>query len=253
MASMVRVYAAAFLVATLFAVFTRTFLVQAFAIPSGSMEPGLTAGDHILVNKFIYRGAGTSSGGVAGRTSTLLPQRDVRRGDVVIFARPRSAGPRSAGPRSAGPAPHLIKRCVGLPGETVELASRRLSIDGQPIDERGYLHPRAALPAPGFGPATVPAGHYFCLGDHRDRSRDSRVWGPVAAERLVGRAVLVYWSVRPRSTGAEDGFVTPKVDEAAEDRVAEDGGAWSKMRRLLRLPVDWILRFRWNRCLKPVR
>ncbi len=228
MASIVRVYAAAFLVATIFALFTRTFLVQAFAVPSGSMEPGLVAGDHILVNKFIYRGTSASP-------SALLPQRDVGHGDVVVFVGPPS------GVRPPGAlAPHRIKRCVALPGETVELASGTLWIDGRPIDE-GYLHPPAATPAPGFGPTTVPAGHYFCLGDHRDRSRDSRAWGPVAAERLVGRPVLIYWSVRPRTILPEDG------------EVAEDGGSWSKMRRLVRLPVEWILRFRWDRCLRPVR
>jgi signal peptidase I len=219
---MFRVYAAAGLVATLLAVFARTFIVQAFTIPSDSMEPGLLAGDHILVNKLIYR---------PGRGFPLLPRRDVRRGDVVVFAAPPNRGP-----ADRGPAPRLIKRCAALPGETVEIDSRGLWIDGVRVDESGYVR-RSGRRSPegGFGPYTVPPGHYFFLGDHRDRSRDSRAWGPVAAERLIGRAVLIYWSVRAR------------------EPVAQRRGRWSKMRRGVGSPVDWLLRSRWERCFRPVR
>ena len=204
------------LVAALLAIFARTFLVQAFRVPSDSMAPGLLAGDHILVNKFIYGGHRAPAG-----LGKLLPERSVRRGDVVVVRSPRE------------PRQHLVKRCLGLPGESLSFAGERLSIDGRRLDETGYLH-RAAGPAAGgsFGPATVPEDALFLLGDHRRRSQDSRSFGPVPAGSLTGRAVLIYWSTRPI------------------DSVAESGGLWDK---IARSSVGWLQRCRWRRLLTLIR
>ena len=174
--------------ACVFALFARTFVVQAFVIPTGSMAPNLRIGDHVLVNKFIYGGG--------ARARAALAQRSVRRGDVVVFGHPLQ------------PAEVLIKRCVGLPGDRIELRSKQLVINGETVNEslliehadpqayeRGLgLDPRLVL-RDNFGPYAVPAGELFCLGDNRDNSEDSRFWGSVPVALVKGRAVLVYWSV----------------------------------------------------------
>jgi signal peptidase I len=176
-------------VAVVFATFARTWVVQAFKIPSGSMEQNLLIGDHILVNKFAY-----------GATRfawerTLLPSRPVRRGDVVVFQFP------------ADPERDFIKRCVGLPGDTVEMRDKALYVNGQTVGDEAYVYHSDARTFPrlpllseslwrrdNFGPYEVPAGQYFFLGDNRDNSNDSRFWGPVGQGAIKGRALLVYWS-----------------------------------------------------------
>lgn len=192
----------ALIIAVIFAIFVRTFVVQAFKIPSGSMEENLLVGDHILVNKFIY-----------GPTASpleeiLLPVRDVRRGDVAVFKFPD------------GPSRDFIKRCVGLPGDEVELVDKRLFVNGQLVDDESYVYrtdPRvysrsSYLPASynrrdNFGPYVVPAGGYFCMGDNRDNSRDSRFWRRTAVpeDYLKGRAVVIYWSFDPTVRGPRSG------------------------------------------------
>ncbi|HRC87270.1 MAG TPA: signal peptidase I, partial [Thermoanaerobaculia bacterium] len=143
--------------AVLFATFARGFVVQAFKIPSGSMEQNLLVGDHILVNKFIF---GPSS----ALERWFLPARPVRRGDVVVFKFPEDPGR------------DFVKRCVGLPGDRVELVNKKLSVNGTPIDESAYVYLSDPLTFPaGFAsgpqglrdnypPFEVPADHYFCLG-----------------------------------------------------------------------------------------
>jgi signal peptidase I len=149
-----REYLEAFLIAVIFATFARTWVVQAFKIPTGSMEQNLLIGDHILVNKFIY-----------GRTAgdwerKLLPYRELRRGDVVVFKYPED------------PSRDFIKRCVGLPGDRVGVIGERLYLDGRLVDDRTYVYhqPEVRYREP-FGPVTVPDDHYFCMGDNRDNSR----------------------------------------------------------------------------------
>lgn len=142
-----------------------TFVVQAFYIPSGSMEPTLQIGDRILVGKFSYR-LGT-----------------IRRGDITVFHFPLS------------PSRDFVKRVVALPGETVELREGLVLINGKPLSE---LYP---TPLPGgdractssYGPKKVPEGQYFVLGDNRCNSEDSRFFGFVPAQNVVGKALLVYW------------------------------------------------------------
>jgi len=180
----------AVLIALIFAVFARTWVVQAFKIPTGSMEDNLLVGDHILVNKFIYGPARY------GWEDLLLPSRPLRHGDVVVFKYPDD------------PRRDFIKRCLGLPGDEVEIVDKALRLDGEPVAESGYVHfadPVTYPESPAvdeyyrirdqFGPYEVPEDGYFCLGDNRDHSQDSRYWGPVPRGHLKGRALLIYWSV----------------------------------------------------------
>jgi signal peptidase I len=166
--SIVREYLEALLIAVLFATFARTYVAQAFKIPTGSMEQNLLVGDHILVNKFAY---GPWRSGIE---KTLLPMRPLRRGDVAVFRFPEE------------PSRDFIKRCVALEGDTVELVDKRLYINHREVDDDAYT----------FHNYTVPPGHYFFLGDNRDNSNDSRFWGPVPARFVKGRAFMIYWSFR---------------------------------------------------------
>jgi signal peptidase I len=171
-------------VAVILAFFVRTFVVQAFKIPSGSMEPNLLIGDHLLVNKFV------SAPTLSGVESTLLPIDEIRRGDIIVFKHPRT------------PERDLIKRTIGLPGETIELREKRVYINGKPLDEpyAHFLSPPGATDVPerdvrrNFGPLTIPRGHYFMMGDNRDNSEDSRYWGPLAREYVKGKALFLYMS-----------------------------------------------------------
>ncbi len=184
-----RDYLEALLVAFVFATFARTFLFQAFEIPTGSMERNLLVGDHVLVNKFIF---GPTLFGFERR---LLPTRAVERGDVVVFRYPRD------------PSQDFIKRCVGLGGDVVEIVHRNLVLNETPVDDRSYTYhfgddpgtdpvgSYEVRPRDNFGPFRVPPGSCFCLGDNRDNSHDSRYWGAVPESFLKGRALFIYWSV----------------------------------------------------------
>ncbi len=189
-----------FVVAVVLALFIRTFLVQAFKIPTSSMEENLLVGDQLLVNKLVYS---PTSGPWEDR---LLGKRGPRRGDVVVFKYPED------------PTRDFIKRVIGLPGETVRIANKRVYVDGRPLDEP-YVHflqpplPEAHLdygfadPATGseWGPQRVPDGQLFVMGDNRDNSRDSRYWGFLASDQVRGRAVLVYASFAPKPGGSQPG------------------------------------------------
>jgi signal peptidase I len=179
--SVVREYAEALLVALVLALFIRSFVVQAFKIPSGSMIPTLLIGDHILVNKFVY--------GVRlpyFRT-LVVPVTMPRRGDVVVFIYPQDEDK------------DFIKRVVGVAGDTVEVRDKRLYVNGDAVpDPHAHFAEgedgRVAPPRDNFGPFQVPAGYIFVMGDNRDRSYDSRFWGPVALDKVKGKAFLIYWS-----------------------------------------------------------
>ena len=184
--STAREYFESIAIAVILALFIRTFVVQAFKIPTGSMENNLLVGDHLLVNKFVF---GPTSSGLE---RALLPVRDVRRGDIVVFKYPEE------------PDRDFIKRVIGLPGETVELKKKKVYIDGSPIDEP-YVHFLVPPSAEGqevapydvrehYGPVTVPAGQYFVMGDNRDNSQDSRFWGFLPRDNVKGKALMIYWS-----------------------------------------------------------
>ncbi|MCD4689340.1 MAG: signal peptidase I [Desulfuromonadaceae bacterium] len=183
-----REYGEALLFALILALLIRTFLFQAFKIPSGSMEDTLLVGDHLLVNKFIY---GTQLPFMDGRFLTL---RDPHRGDIIVFEFPLD------GDKSYFQRRDFIKRVVGMPGDKIEVRNKQVLVNGEPyklLQERhkeldiipGNLQPRDFM-----GPIEVPAGHFFVMGDNRDRSFDSRFWGFVPEQKIKGLAFIKYWS-----------------------------------------------------------
>jgi signal peptidase I len=149
-------------IAVILAVIIRFFLFQPFYIPSGSMEPTLKPGDRIIVNKLIYRYS------------------QPERGDIMVFKYPRD------------PARDFIKRAVGLPEETVEIKNSKVYINNKEIPQP-FLEP--GLQFGSFGPVEVPEGSYFMMGDNRNNSEDSRVWGTLPRENMVGKAMFIYWPI----------------------------------------------------------
>jgi signal peptidase I len=186
--SVVREYFESIVIAVILALFIRTFVVQAFKIPTGSMEENLLIGDHLLVNKFVYGPAATRI------ERTLLPLGTIRRGDVVVFKYPEDPGR------------DFIKRVIGLPGETLEIREKQVYVDGQPLAEpyTHFLEPAGEHGAAGevtafdvrerYGPVRIPVDQYFVMGDNRDNSQDSRYWGFLPREYVKGRALVIYWS-----------------------------------------------------------
>jgi signal peptidase I len=180
--SVVREYAEALGVALLLALVIRTFVVQAFKIPSGSMLPTLQIGDHILVNKFLY-GARLEIPLTQISLGKLPGIRNPYPGDVVVFVWPKD--------RSKD----FIKRVMAVEGQTIEMRAKQVLVDGQPVDDphATYTAGRGG-PSESYGPLTVPPGHVFVMGDNRDQSYDSRFWGPVAVDDIKGKALIIYWS-----------------------------------------------------------
>ncbi|RUM37720.1 MAG: signal peptidase I [Desulfobulbus sp.] len=174
--------AEAVIIALVLALFIRTFIVQAFKIPSGSMLPTLQIGDHILVNKFKYGVKMPFSGKV------LVPISEPRPNDIVVFEFPRD------------PKLDYIKRVIAVAGDSVEMRDKKVYVNGQPFaDKYGvYSDPRilpaSAGPRDNFGPVKVPEGHIFVMGDNRDNSFDGRFWGFVGLKAVRGKAFIVYWS-----------------------------------------------------------
>lgn len=218
--STVREYFESIVIAVILALFVRTWVVQAFKIPTGSMENNLLIGDHLLVNKFIF-------GPTASRAErALLPVREPHRGDIVVFKYPDE------------PDRDFIKRVIGLPGETLELKSKKVYIDGRPLDEP-YVHflepAHEAQEITSFdvreryGPVRVPEGQYFVMGDNRDNSQDSRYWGFLPRGYIKGRALMIYWSYQ---SGREDYL---------------DEGLRASVRRLASVVTHFFTRTRWER------
>ena len=185
--SQLREYAEALGVALLLALAIRTFVVQAFKIPSGSMLPTLQIGDHILVNKFLY-GPRLEIPLTQISLGQLPGLRKPRAGDVVVFIWPKD--------RSKD----FIKRVIATEGQTIEVRDRQVFIDGKPWDDphATWVTQRRAGGAGGtgdnYGPYTVPKDYVFVMGDNRDQSYDSRFWGPVPITDIKGQALVIYWS-----------------------------------------------------------
>ena len=175
-------YGKAIFIAVLIALFIRTFVVQAFKIPSGSMKPTLLVGDWLLVNKFLY---GVR---IPFMRSTLIPVSEPERGDVIVFIYPMDKSK------------DFIKRVIGTAGDTVEIRGKKVYINGNPVENDTGVHtdnlviPRAIQPRDHFGPVTVPESTVFVMGDNRDQSYDSRFWGFVDLKDILGKAFILYWS-----------------------------------------------------------
>ena len=175
-------YAESIIIALVLAFVIRTFVVQAFKIPSGSMEPTLEIGDHLLVNKFIY-------GIKIPLTSiNLFPWKDPQRGDVIVFIFPLE------------PNKDFIKRVIGVGGDTLSIVNKKIHINGVEVPDPHAVY-RENMILPGdlqkldnFGPVTVPQGSLFVMGDNRDHSFDSRFWGFVPLKDVLGKAFTIYWS-----------------------------------------------------------
>lgn len=174
-------YAEAIIIAILIAVVIRTFIVQAYKIPSRSMVPTLLVGDHLLVNKFVY---GVK---IPIIRKTLIPVGEPKRGDIIVFEYPQD--------RSKD----YIKRVIGVGGDKIEIRNKDIFINDKPYkDSFGvYSDPTvypAVVPRDNYGPVVVPQGSLFVMGDNRDESFDSRFWGFVEFQDLEGKALFIYWS-----------------------------------------------------------
>jgi signal peptidase I len=180
--SVIKEYAEAIIIAILIALFIRTFVVQAFKIPSGSMKPTLLVGDHILVNKFIY---GVK---IPFVRETLIPIKDPGKGDIVVFIYPEDR------------TKDFIKRVIAVGGDTVLIRNKQIYVNGTLYrDDFGVytdplILPGSMQPRDNLGPVKVPPGTLFVMGDNRDQSYDSRFWGFVDLKDVMGKAFIIYWS-----------------------------------------------------------
>lgn len=184
--SVFREYFESLVVAVLLALFVRTFVFQAFQIPTGSMEPNLLIGDHLIVNKMTFAPTAT------GLERLILPGREIERGDIIVFKYPEQ------------PDRDFIKRVIGLPGDRLELRRQVVYINDEQIDDPYASHTGPPLPADSpsglgdlrhdYGPVTVPDGQFFMMGDNRDNSEDSRYWGFLPEAYVKGQALFIYFS-----------------------------------------------------------
>ena len=225
--STLREYFESIVVAVILALFIRTWVVQAFKIPTGSMEQNLLIGDHLLVNKFALGPT------VSEVERILLPVKPVRRADIVVFKYPED------------PERDFIKRVIGLPGETLEIRRKRVFIDGEPIGEpyvgglwSPSIGPQETI-SPNlrddYGPVTIPPGEYFVMGDNRDNSQDSRYWGFLPRSYLKGKALMVYWSYD------------------AQQEASRGSGVGATLRRVLSVVVNFFTGTRWERLFSQIR
>ena len=192
--------------------FGTTTLVQAFVVPTSSMERTILIGDHLFVDKLAYAPPGSFS-------SHILPYTEVRRGDVIVFRYPMAINQ------------NYVKRVIGIPGDRLKIVNKQVYINGKPLNEPYKVHSRQeiepyvdnfpAVPAfPVYPPAmemieknvvngelVVPPGSYFAMGDNRDNSADSRYWGFVPRENIVGKPVFIFWSFDAPTADLVDGNI----------------------------------------------
>ncbi|MBT3515378.1 MAG: signal peptidase I [Nitrospina sp.] len=196
--SVFREYAEAIFIALLLALFIRTFIIQAFKIPSGSMKQTLLIGDHILVSKFAY---GIHIPNVIPFLNIklfddiILFQKNPKREDIIVFKYPKNENR------------DFIKRVIGIPGDLLEVRQQKVYINEKLIKENHAWHtdlPQQSriVPSDDFGPIMVPSGHLFTMGDNRENSQDSRFWGFLQTNKVKGKALVIYWS-----WNAEDNWV----------------------------------------------
>jgi signal peptidase I len=235
-------------VTVILAIFGTTFVLQAFKIPTGSMENTLLIGDHLLVNKFAFAYP-------TGPLARFLPYRDIRRDDVVVFKFPDSG-------EQAEPGEHFVKRVIGLPGDRVHVFHRQVFVNGKAVKEPFVRHsfPNQLRPGDDFPPPpseylsgatsrwseemqnyvhdgdlVVPPGQYFVMGDNREQSWDSRFWGFVPRGLIDGRPLVIYWS-----------YETPR-DEYAHTSLSD----W--FAQTFDLVIHFFSKTRWRRTFMLVR
>jgi len=238
-------YLESLLVTVLLALFGTSFVVQAFKIPSASMESTLLIGDHLLVNKFIV-------GGNGAWYEKLLPYRQLEHGDIIVFKYPYQDHQ------------HFVKRVIGLPGDHLKMVDQQVYLNGKPLNEPYVVHDPTAPPDPlnyDFPPAgiqmfasqmqlewaheikkyvvgneiVVPPGKYFAMGDNRDRSSDSRYWGFVDRDAIMGRPFLIYWSV-----------------DATSGDYSSETTFWTRLTGIFDTLLHLPSRTRWSRMLHTV-
>jgi signal peptidase I len=219
--STIREYFESIVITAIIALFATTFVIQAYKIPTGSMETNLLIGDHLLVNKFVY---GLNSGFL----SKTLPYKEPKRGDVIVFKYPNS------------PEVAYVKRLMGLPGEKLEMIGRTVYINDKPLQENytRYINPGSIYDH--YGPYHIPQGNYFAMGDNRDNSQDSRFWngdagGFVPRDYILGKALVIYWS-----------FETPR-DEYLQTSVPD------RLKQFADVFYNFFSKTRWRRTLKIIR
>jgi len=214
--STVREYFESIVITAIIALFATTFVVQAFKIPTGSMERNLLIGDHLLVNKFVY-------GLNPGFLERLLPFKEPKRGDVIVFKYPNS------------PEVAYVKRLIGLPGDSVEMTGHTVFVNGQALKEdyTQYIDPASIYEH--YGPTHVPDGQYFAMGDNRDNSQDSRFWGFVPRNYILGKALVIYWSFET----SRDEYLQTSVP----DRIKQFSDVF----------LNFFTKTRWGRTLKVIR
>ena len=236
--STAREYFESLAITVILALFGTTFIVQAFKIPTPSMESNLLVGDHLLVNKFAYGARGSI-------VDSLLPLRDIERGDIIVFKYPRDL------------TKHYVKRAIGMPGDKIRVEDAQVFINGQPLAEpykqmmeRAYrvnFPPTAGDQSyvldginwyPTFlqgNEVIVPPNFYFAMGDNRDNSQDSRYWGFVPRELIVGKALVIYWSYESDSDAYRLTEVRDRVHQAFD------------------LVTNFFRKTRWSRTLRIIR
>ena len=207
-----------------FVFFVMTFVVQAFQIPTGSMEPTLLVGDFLLVNKLVYANAPTALERAA------LPRRTLARQDIVVFKYPNELSK------------DFVKRVIGLPGEKLEIKNKQVFINDKPLEEKYKVHADAQIIAKtdtynyddtirdNYGPVTVPDGRIFVMGDNRDNSADSRYWGFLPLDYVKGRPWVIYFSYKAE----RDAYLKTSIQD--------------RLRKL----VNFLPKARWNRFLKVI-
>jgi len=240
--STAREYFESLAIAVILALFGTTFIVQAFKIPTPSMEDNLLVGDHLLVNKFAYGAQGSV-------VDAVLPLREIHRGDVIVFRYPRDLSM------------HFVKRVVGIPGDHIHVVEDQVYVNGEPLNEpykrmkpeqegtrEPFPPPKGSLsryqsngvqgwyePYRQHGDVVVPEGQYFAMGDNRDDSLDSRYWGFVPRSLIVGKALVIYWSYE---------------SDTATYRQTD-------MRQIVQRTFDLVLNFfgktRWSRTFRVIR
>jgi signal peptidase I len=245
--STAREYFESLVITVILALFGTTFIVQAFKIPTPSMEDNLLVGDHLLVNKFVFGARGSL-------LDVLMPLKNIKRGDVIVFKYPKDL------------TKHYVKRAIGLPGDRIKIVDKQVFVNDVPLDEPYKVHkaPPAAYsdrfgdffppkPHQGLvnrgsdedpywyeeytkdGEIVVPPDHYFAMGDNRDNSADSRYWGFVPRELIVGKGLIIYWSYE---TDSDEYRRTDVVD---------------RVQQFTDLVTNFFTKTRWSRSFRIIR